>query len=167
MAPISQTKPRRPKSVNYGHRRTLRFGTAEEAAVLHMRYALAQLRGVEVEKIPFSEGLRLLLTENVKAAQILAGKPEALPYSQSIELPLELWDALADCRNRLSHSQGSLYTIMRKLNFAETVTAAEVRDAFEAVQKSKGTLARLEERVVEFLGTFSSGAVAEDEAEGV
>lgn len=160
-------KPRRPKPVNFGKRRALRLGADEEAAVAAMRAALAKNRGTDAEQVPFSEGLRLLLTENIKAAQVLAGQPGAWALSQSVDVPAELWDGLTDCHNRLSHSQGSLYTILRKLNFDETVTKDEVRVAFEAVQESKTAVARMEDRLVSFVTTASAAAAAEADTQAV
>lgn len=159
--PTTPTKTRRPKPVNYGKRRTLRLGAREEDAVAAMRTALAKSRGVATDDVDYSEALRLLLVENRKSAMVLAGRPESWPTSTAIELPSELWDALTECRNRLAHSQGSLYTVMRKLNFDEHVTRDEVREAFTAVQESKVTVARIEARMVEFVTTMSAAAAAE------
>ncbi|OYO00737.1 hypothetical protein CGZ95_08935 [Enemella evansiae] len=156
-------KPRRPKPVNFGKRRTLRLGEAEDAAVEHMRAALARNRGVRTGDVDYSEALRLLLVENYKSAMVLAGEPEAWPTPTTVELPAELWDGLTECRNRLAHSQGSLYTVMRKLNFDETVRRDEVRAAFVAVQESKEAVARLESRMVAFV--TGTSAVADAEAE--
>lgn len=157
----TSTKTRRPKPVNYGKRRTLRLGAREEDAVAAMRAAMAKNRGVDIDDVEYSEALRLLLIENHKAATVLAGRPESWPTSTTVELPAALWDALTECRNRLAHSQGSLYTVMRKLNFDDGVTRDEVREAFTAVQESKATVARMEARLVEFVTTMSAAAAAE------
>lgn len=157
----STTKTRRPKPMNHPLRKTLRFDEHVADAVEQMRRALARVRRVPVEKVDFSEAVRLLLVENVKAARVLAGQPEAWPSSRSVELPAELWDQLTDCRNRLSNSRGSIYTIMRKINFHENVTRDEVRDAFEAVQESKRAVERMEERLVVFVQEASAAAAAE------
>lgn len=157
-------KPRRPKPVNFGKKRTLRLGVAEEAAVHQLRAALAKNRNMSVENVEFSEAVRLLLVENIKAAKILAGHPEAWPTSTTVDLPAELWDGLTDCRNRLSHSQGSLYTIVRKLNFNDgPVTTDEVRKAFAAVQDSKEIVDRFEARMVDFVTDMSDVAGAESD----
>ncbi|PRI10518.1 hypothetical protein [Leucobacter massiliensis] len=148
--------------MNYGLRRTLRFSEDEEAAVAAMRAALGKIHGVEAEQVPFSKALRLLLTENHRAAQVLAGQPEAWAASGTFELPDEVWNGLTECRNRLSHSQGSLYVILRKLNFDEGVTREEVRDAFTAVQESKATVDRMEALLLDFISAASAGAVAKD-----
>lgn len=160
-APHSSRKPRRPKPVNYGTRRALRFGEAEEAAVAAMRAALAKSRRIDAAQVSFSEAHRLLLVDAERAARILAGQPEAWTSSRSVEVPIELWDGLSECRNRLSHSQGSLYTIMRKLNFDEAVTPDEVRAAFVAVQSSKAAVERMEAVLVEMVSTLEAEADAE------
>lgn len=153
----TQKKSRRPKPINFGKKRTLRLGAAEEDAIEQMRVALAKSRGVKVGDVDFSEATRILLVENLKSAMVLAGKAEAWPTSSTVDLPQALWDLLTDCRNRLSHSQGSLYTIMRKLNFDEDVTPTEVDEALEAVRESKAAVARIEDRLVEFVTEASAG----------
>lgn len=162
---VTRQKPRRPKPVNFGKRRALRLGEPEEAAVEAMRSALADIRGVDVDDVPFSEGLRLLLTENEKAAQVLAGQPEAWTKSSTLEVPDELWDGMTDCRNRLSHAQGSLYTIMRKINFTEAVDEDQVRAAFEAVQESKAALVRMESTLQAHVDDVPDTAAAESGAQ--
>lgn len=149
---MAATKQRRAKPTNFGVRRSFRLSGAEEDAIAAMREALARVRGVPTEKVSFAEALRLLLTENEKAARALAGQPEKLVASAGrIDVPDDLWNRLTDCQNRLSHSQGSLYTVMRKLNFDEGVTREEVRTAFDAVQESKAAVERMEERLLEFI----------------
>ncbi|WP_119697607.1 hypothetical protein [Microbacterium halotolerans] len=165
MSAPSQPKHRRPKPRNYGQRRALRLGDAEEAAVARMRTALAKSRGVGVDEVPFSDALRLLLTENEKAARVLAGRPEAWTSSRTLRVPDEAWAILSDCRNRVSHSQGSIYTIMRKLNFDEVVGQDEVREAFAAVQESKLALTRIEDRLVDLVTGAADEAVAQSAAE--
>src|SRR5699024_12129541 len=90
----------------------LRFGDGEEAAVESLRLALSKSRG---KKVGFSEAHRLLLTENEKAARVLAGQPESWIRTETVELPDELTTTLRDCWNALSHSRGSLYGILRKV----------------------------------------------------
>lgn len=166
-APPVSRKRRRPKPVNYGTRRTLRLGPTEEAAVDRMRTALAKSRRVPAERVDFSEAVRLLLVDNERAARVLAGQPESWTPPQTVDLPAEAWDALTDCRNRLSHSQGSLYNISRKLNFDEgPVTRAEVLAAFEANQNAKASQARLEELMVHFVDDMSDAAGAESGGAG-
>ncbi|WP_218220430.1 hypothetical protein [Nesterenkonia sp. Act20] len=105
-----------------------------------------------MEKVPFSEGLRLLLTANEKTARVMAGQPEQLATASTfVDVPADLWNGLTECQNRLSHSQGSLYTVMRKLNFNEGITGDEVRAAFTAVQESKTAVVRMEERLLDFV----------------
>lgn len=164
--PRTVRKPRRPKPLNYGSQRAVRLGVRHEEAVTAMRQALAKIRGVGISKVSFSEGLRLLLDENEKAARIIAGEPESWTPSQTVALPLELWNGLTECRNRLSHSQGSLYTIMRKLNFDEDVDRDQVRAAFSAMNESKAAVARMEATLVAFVDLTSAGAEAKanDEA---
>lgn len=154
------SKKRRPKPINYGLRRTLRLGAREEAAVAAMRSALAENRGVALDDVDYSEAVRLLLVENHAAAMELAGRPDSWPASTTLELPAALWDQLTECRNRLAHSQGSLYTILRKLNFDQTVDRDEVRAAFNAVQSSKDAVARMETRLLAFLSDMEAGADA-------
>lgn len=159
-APRRTSKPRRPKPVNYGSQRAVRLGARHEEAVSAMREELAKIRGVDASKVSFSEGLRLLLDENEKAARIMAGEPESWTPSQTVAVPLDVWNGLTECRNRLSHSQGSLYVIMRKLNFGEGVDRDEVRAAFAAVQESKAAVARMEASLVSFLDGTSAEAAA-------
>jgi|GEM_PF-3175626 len=154
-------KHRRPKPVNYGTRRALRLGPAEESAVASMRSSLAKTRGVDADDVKFSDALRLLLVGNEKAARVMASQPETWTYSRTVELPLELWDGLSECRNRLSHAQGSLYNISRKLNFDEGISPAELRDAFLEVQESKDAVARMEAALVVFASGHPAGADAE------
>lgn len=161
--PPSMTKPRRQKTKNLGTHCNLRLGQAEEDAVTAMRTALAQVRGVDVKAVPFSQALRLLITENEKAARVLAGQPEAWTAPGTAEIPDEIWEGLTECRNRLSHSQGSLYGILRKLNFNEgPVTRDEFRAAFEAVRDSKSAVARMEDRLLRFVEDDPSAAAAQD-----
>lgn len=164
--PHRTSKPRRPKPVHYGSQRAVRLGARHEEAVVAMQRALAKVRGVSAAKVSFSEGLRLLLDENEKAARIMAGEPESWTPSQTVDVPLELWNGLTECRNRLSHSQGSLYTIMRKLNFDEDVDRNQVRAAFSAMNESKVAVARMEATLVAFVDVMSAGAEAkaDDEA---
>lgn len=154
-------KHRRPKPVNYGIRRALRLGPAEEAAVASMRSSLAKARGVDADDVKFSDAVRLLLVGNEKAARAMAGQPETWTPSRTVEVPMELWDGLSECRNRLSHAQGSLYNISRKLNFEQGVSPAELRDAFRAVQESKDAVARMEAALVAFASADPAGADAE------
>lgn len=165
MSAITATKkPRRPKPVNYGKRRTLRFGDDEEAAVESLRLALSKSRG---KKVGFSEAHRLLLTENEKAARVLAGQPESWIRTETVELPDELITTLRDCWNALSHSRGSLYGILRKVNGLEDepFTRDEARAALEALDESKAAVARMEARLEAFVTTSSSGAAAQDDHE--
>ncbi|MDQ0648604.1 hypothetical protein QFZ53_002800 [Microbacterium natoriense] len=164
-APRTTRKLRRPKPVNYGTRRALRFGEAEEAAVAAMRAALAKSRRVDPSQVSFSEAHRLLLIDAERAARLLAGQPEAWTSARTVEVPMELWDGLSECRNRLSHSQGSLYVILRKLNFNEGATPEDVRAAFAAVQSSKAAVERMEAALVEMLGTLEAEADAEADDE--
>ncbi|MFP3397649.1 hypothetical protein SB749_15065 [Brevibacterium sp. SIMBA_078] len=165
-APRRTSKPRRPKPVNYGTQHAVRLGVRHEEAVAAMQRALAKSRGVDASKISFSESLRLLLDENEKTARIMSGEPESWSPSQTVAVPLEVWNGLTECRNRLSHSQGSLYTIMRRINFGEGIGRDEVRAAFGAVQESKAAVARMEAALVSFLDGKSAGAAAkaDDEA---
>lgn len=161
------SKTRRPKPVNYGMRRTLRLGDAEEVAVDQMRSSLAKIRRVPVDEVDFSEAVRLLLVENVKAARVLAGQPESWPTSQTVDLPAEAWDALTDAGNRLSHAQGSLYNISRKLNFDDgPVTRGEMLAAFEANQEAKASLAAFEQLMVRLISDMSDAAGAESGGAG-
>ncbi|PWD52044.1 hypothetical protein C8046_16730 [Serinibacter arcticus] len=130
-----------------------------------MRQALAHNRGVEVDAVSFSEAVRGLLVDRDQAARELAGQPGSWPTSRTIEVPADLWDGLTDCRNRLSHSQGSLYTIMRKLNFDAEVTNEEVREAFEAVQASKRAVTGMEDLLVHFVQGATDAAVAKSDAQ--
>lgn len=164
-APRTTRKPRRPKPVNYGRQRALRLGEAEEAAVAGMRAALAHSRRVDPSQVSFSEAHRVLLVDNERAARILAGQPAAWTSSRSVEVPIELLDGLIECRNRLSHSQGSLYTVMRKLNFDEAVTPDEVRAAFVAVQSSKAAVERMQAALVEMVSTLEAETDAEADVE--
>lgn len=146
---MTQQKQRRPKPVNYGKKRSLDLGPAEEAAVGELQKAMTRQRG---KQVPWAEAARTLWTKNLESARALAEQPEMLAANAAgIDVPTELWNGLADCRNRLSHSQGSLYTVMRKLNFDEGITKDEVVAAFDAVQESKAAVARMEERLVEFV----------------
>lgn len=157
----SSRKLRRPKPVNFGKRRTVRLGEDEERAVSAMQAALAKVRGVDATKIDFSEALRLLLGENEKSARILAGQPEAWSQPATVTIPDELWDGLTACQRALSHSQGSLYVILRKLNFGDDLTKDEVVAAFDAVQESKAAVARMEAALEAFLTGEPIAAAAE------
>lgn len=160
----SSAKYRRPKPVNFGKRRTLRLGEAEESAVEALRRRLVKARG---RNVGFSEAHRLLLTENEKSARLLAGQPEEWTSTKTIELPAELNETLRDCWNALVHSRGSFYGILRKVNGVDDglFTRDEARAAFEAIEESKATVARMEERLELFVSTYSSGAAAQDDPE--
>lgn len=125
----------RRKPTNYGRHRNLRLGVEEENAVAALQEALSELRGGK--SVPFSEALRTLLVENEKAARVMAGQPEALATAGAgtVAVPDEVWESLSDCRNRTSHSQGSLYTIMKKLNVGDAVTEQEISTAHALVKK--------------------------------
>lgn len=141
----------RRKPTKYGRHRNLRLGVDEENAVAAMREALAEVRGGK--SVPFSEALRTLLVENEKRARVMAGQPEALASggAASVAVPDEVWESLSDCRNRTSHSQGSLYTIMKKLNFGDAITKQQVAEAARDVKESKEAILRMEELLIEFV----------------
>lgn len=153
----------RPKRTNFGERRTIRLTDAETDAVEKMRSQIAKVRGVDVEKVTFSVALRTLISHNLEAAQFYADQIPGMPQRHVIDLPEEFWHYLDDCRRRVMHSQGSMYTVMRKLNFDEVVSAEEVTAAFVAVQESKQSLLRLENIVEAAL----EAALAEAGAEAV
>lgn len=157
------SKSRRPKPVNFGTQRRIRFGPKEESAVSHLCAALAKNRGVEIEKINFSEAVRLLIVENHETAMELAGRPQAWPTSTTVELPAELWDMLTESRNALVHARGSMYGILRKSNGVDDgpFTRNEAREALLAIEESKEIVARLEERMVTFVTEASAAADAE------
>lgn len=160
----SSAKYRRPKPINFGKRRTLRLGEAEESAVEALRQKLAKSRG---KSVGFSEAHRLLLTENEKSARLLAGQPEEWTSAETVELPEELSDTLRSCWNALVHSRGSLYAILRKVNGVDDgpFTREEARDALESIDESKAAVARMEERLELFVTTYWSGAAAYDDPE--
>lgn len=155
----TKAKPRRSKPVNQDKRKTLRYDRAVEDAVARLQRAAAR-NGTQLD---FSKAVRTLIVDGFSAARALSVDPSAWPQSQTVDLPAELWEAITECRNRLSHSQGSLYTIMRKLNFDESVDAAEVREAFTAVQESRGAVERIEARMVAFLTQESDEAGAKSD----
>lgn len=160
-APHSTGKQRRPKSANYTRQRAVRLGDPEETAVGRMRTALAKQRRVPVDAIDFSEALRLLLGDNERAARILAGQPEAWTPSRIVEVPAELWNGLNECRNAVVHARGSMYAILRKVNFDEgPVTRAEMLAAFDAVRSSLESLEHMEISLVELVGTLEAAADA-------
>lgn len=161
-APRSTGKQRRPKLVNFGRQRALRLGDAEEAAVHRMRSALAKQRRVPVESVDFSEAVRLLLCDNERAARILAGQPEAWTASRVVEVPQNLWDGLDQCRNAVVHARGSMYGILRKVNFDDgPVTRTEMLAAFDAAQSSLAALERMEAALVELVSALEAAADAE------
>ncbi|MDR8019233.1 hypothetical protein [Nesterenkonia aerolata] len=143
----------RRKPTKYGRHRNLRLGVDEENAVAAMREALAEVRGVAFDDVDWAEAVRILLVENEKAARVMAGQPEALATAgaASVAVPDEVWESLTDCRNRTSHSQGSLYTIMKKLNFGDAVTKQQVAEAARDVKESKEAILRMEELLIEFV----------------
>lgn len=160
----SSAKYRRPKPVNFGKRRTLRLGEAEESAVEALRQKIAKARG---KSVGFSEAHRLLLTENEKSARLLAGQPEEWTSTETLEVPAELNETLRDCWNALSHSRGSMYGILRKVNGVDDgpFTRDEAREALAAIDESKAAVARMEERLELFVTSYSSGAAAYDDPE--
>lgn len=143
----------RRKPAKYGRHVNLRIGVDEVNAVDAMREALAEVRGVAADKVAFAEALRILLVENEKAARVMAGQPEALATAgaATVAVPDEVWESLTDCRNRTSHSQGSLYTIMKKLNFGAAITKQQVAEAARDVKESKEAILRMEELLIEFV----------------
>lgn len=151
---------RRPKPVRFPLRSTLRYDAAFAQPVNEMRRAIARRRGIAISQVDFSTAVRALMGDRYEAASLLAAQPEAWPAAGGVGLPPELWDALTECRNRLSHSQGSLYNISRKLNFGEGVSPDAARDAFEAVQESKRAVARMEQRLVAFVTAAPDAAGA-------
>lgn len=161
----SAKSKRRPKPVRFPLRSTLRYDAAFAEPVAEMRRAIARRRGVDLGKVDFSTAVRALMGDRYEAASLLAGQPEAWPGAGAIELPRELWDALTECRNRLSHSQGSLYNISRKLNLGETISLDEARAAFQAVQASKQAVTRMEQHLVAFVTGASDAAGAKSAAE--
>lgn len=149
--PRRPSKPRRPKPINYGTQRAVRLGARHEEAVAAKQRALAKSRGVDASKISFSEGLRFLLDENEKTARIMANEPESWSPTQTVAIPLEVWNGLTECRNRLTYSQGTLHTIMRRLHSNENVYRHELRATFAAVQEARNAVARMEAVLVSFL----------------
>lgn len=143
----------RRKPTKYGRHRNLRLGVDEENAVAAMREALAEVRGVAFDDVDWAEAVRLLLVENEKQARVMAGQPEALATAGAgtVAVPDEVWESLSDCRNRTTHSQGSLYTIMKKLNFGDAVTKQQVAEAARDVKESKEAILRMEELLIEFV----------------
>lgn len=115
----------------------VRLGSDAWAAVTAMREALGDLRDVDAGKVTVTEAVELLLTQNIEAVKALAENPEELPEADGgvIDVPQEFWDDLHDCRNRLSHSQGSLYTIMKKLNVGDAVTKQEISTVHALMEK--------------------------------
>jgi hypothetical protein len=103
----------------------------------------------------------MLISHNYEAAQFYANQIPAMPMRQVIDLPERFWDSIDECRRRVMHSQGSMYTVMRKLNFGEIVSAEEVRDAYLAVQESKQALLRLENLAQAAIEAALAGAGAE------
>lgn len=155
-------KPRRPKPVNYGRQRTLRLGEAEEAAVAGMRAALAKIRRVDPSQVSFSEAHRLLLVDAERAARILARQPEAWKPPQIVDVPEALWVGLNECRDAVVHSRGSMYAILRKVNFDEgPVTRSELLSAIATVKSSEAALERMEVSLVEMVSTLEAAADAE------
>lgn len=170
----NQQSKRRPKPVNQVMRKTLRYDRAVADAVEHLQREMAKNAGVNLtavdasgvpeytKALDFSKAVRMLVVENHKAALVLAGQPEAWPTSQTVQLPMEIWDGLTQCRNNLSHSQGSLYAMLRKVNFAEgEISREEFREAYEAVMESKQAVARMEATLVQFLNREDDEAVAQ------
>ena len=155
---------RRPKPVRFPLRSTLRYDAAFAEPVAEMRRAIARRRGVDIGRVDFSTAVRALMGDRYEAASLLAGQPEAWSAAGVVELPRELWDALTECRNRLSHSQGSLYNISRKLNFGETISVDEARAAFQAVHASKQAVTRMEQHLVAFVTGASDAAGAKSAA---
>lgn len=155
---------RRPKPVRFPLRSTLRYDAAFAEPVAEMRRAIARRRGVDLGKVDFSTAVRALMGDRYEAASLLASQPEAWHAAGAVELPPELWDALTECGNRLSHSQGSLYNISRKLNFGETISVDEARAAFQAVQASKQAVTRMEQHLVAFVTGASDAAGAKSAA---
>lgn len=162
--PKQQTSKRRPKPVNQTLRKTLRYDRAVADAVDHLQREVAKNDGVNLaavdaagvpeytKNLDFSKAIRMLVVENHKAAKQLAGKPEAWPEAQAVELPIQIWDGLTACRNHLSYSQGSLYVMLRKVNFDEgEISSDEFREAYEAVIESKQSVARMEAMLVQLL----------------
>ncbi|WP_433676909.1 hypothetical protein [Microbacterium gorillae] len=119
-----------------------------------------------VDRVEFSEALRLLLGDNERAARILAGQPEAWTPSHVVDVPQDLWDGLNDCRNAVVHARGSMYGILRKVNFDDgPVSRPEMLSAIEAVTSSQAALERMEIALVEMVSTLEAAADAEASGE--
>lgn len=58
--------------------------------------------------------------------------------SRAVEISVKFWDGIADCRNKHSHPQGSLYNISRKLNLKQDVS----RRAPRRLLRSRGVQGR-------------------------
>lgn len=131
----------------------VRLGSDAWAAVTAMREALGDLRGVDAGKVTVTEAVELLLTQNIEAIKAMAENPEELPEADGgiIDVPQQFWDGLHDCRNRLSHSQGSLYTLMKKLNFGDPVTKQEVAGAAKDVKASKDAVDEMRQMMVDYV----------------
>lgn len=163
-------KQRRAKPVRLPLRATLRYDEKVASAVDDLRRAVAKHRGISVTRtddegrhvyrqaLSFSRAIRMLVVENERAARLLAGAPQEWPTSQRVDLPQPFWDVLTGCDNRLSHAQGSLYGILRKVNFDQgPVTREEFGEAFAAVADAKEALQRLEAETLERLDDLSAG----------
>jgi hypothetical protein len=159
-------KKRRPKPVRFPLRSTLRYDDEFLMLVERMRRAVARQRRVDVESIDFSTAVRTLVVKQFEAASALADQPTAWPVSNIVELPAELWDAVTQCRNALANSRGSLYVILRKLNFEEHVVTDELRQAFADVAASKVAVERMDESLIAFVTTEADAAAAESAGRG-
>ncbi|TLP70475.1 hypothetical protein [Nesterenkonia sphaerica] len=149
-------RARRDHPVNLEHRKMLRLGDEELAAVEETRRALSVVRGSEVG---FSEAVRLLLTDKVGVAKVEA-KAKAIVSSGSVlgerEIPQHVIDLLNDIQQRLGYAQGSLNSLSKDLVLVNDkndghISQHQLDRAFEDVHALRVWLETFEHKLL--LGT--------------
>lgn len=142
-------RPRQVREVTLPHRFSMRVSDDEKNAIELVRHKLAESQGKDPEKVSFSDSARFILTQNLEEVMEATASP-GVP-TQLVDVPDWVWEMLTAANNKLSHAQGSAYTIMRKLNFEEDVAQEEVFAAADAIQESKASIERMEDALLTWL----------------
>lgn len=115
----------RSRPTRYGTKRNVRFSASEEAAVEAARSEIAKAQGVDVSKVSFSAGLRLLLNldegEAASTVSIALGVHRRSASDERLndearEAFVSMNDELAACRRQLVGMGANLNQIAKALN---------------------------------------------------
>lgn len=153
----SKKRPRQ-RTVHFAKRRTLRFGEDEEQAVHEVRVALATATGRSIEKVSFSEALRLMILDKPGTADVQAralviersGSAVVTPGSGAAPRD-EVMEKLAEDLSRLrSHSSaigGNVKQVARTMSSGAQIQDAEIKAALVGAASLRTFAEKIEPRL--------------------